>query len=290
MTRVLSVLLLALLFDTDGASSEGSALHYRAKYSGRWPNCENIECFSARTSMQMSKACDASSKCTGFTFGRAAVSGGCLKACGAVEFGGFGEGDNDYYVRTVALASPQSLADDQADPLIEDLTMSWEAEAKREREMESPWFRLREQQCPELTVSAPIVLAAIRTGGTIFRAASLDEVIELVPSSDAYTFVHADVYAPASIGGTVEHVWRAAHLMGTAWDAYVERHARQTVALLEELDSRPQWTGLCFTRDVPQLAEVRRRVRCKAMLAESGSNIYILPRLPELAQVLCVWE
>jgi hypothetical protein len=53
------------------------------KYSGRWPNCDNIECFGQRTSMQMRQACDASPSCTGFTFGRnAAISGGCLKACG----------------------------------------------------------------------------------------------------------------------------------------------------------------------------------------------------------------
>jgi hypothetical protein len=70
------------------------------KYTGRWPNCENIACLDQRTSVQMRQACDANSaSCTGFTFERNAdASGGCLKACGNKEFGGFGVGTYDYFV------------------------------------------------------------------------------------------------------------------------------------------------------------------------------------------------
>ena len=77
---------------------------YVVKYSGRWPNCENVACFDQRTVVQMHQACDESAgffgvgTCTGFTFEQnATVSGGCLKACGDVEFGGFSDGAYDYF-------------------------------------------------------------------------------------------------------------------------------------------------------------------------------------------------
>jgi hypothetical protein len=160
--------------------------------------------------------------------------------------------------------------------LIDDLTLAWEAQEQAEAS-----GAVKRMHASGL---ATLVLAAIRTGG--FHAATLAEAVQLMPESNAYTYVHADVYAPTSIGATVEHQWRRANLMGHAWDTYVRRSSWRTVALLEELDSRPEWTGLCLTRDLRQLADVRRRFRCQGVLAESGSNIYILNRLPELAQVL----
>ena len=180
----------------------------------------------------------------------------------------------------VVANTDQPAADGHEHPtrLIEDLTAAWQAQEHADRNRGN----LRPMLLKSEVSLAPVVLAAIRTGG--FHAASFDEVIELVPESNAYTYVHADVYAPASIGATIEHQWRSSNLMGHAWDTFV-RNSWRTVALLDELDSRPEWAGLCLTRDLPQLADVRRRVRCPAVLAESGSNIYILNRLPELAQV-----
>ncbi len=72
---------------------------YRVKYSGTWPNCENLACLDERTLAQMRQKCDEDPTCTGFTFEQDAdFSGGCLKACGDAEFGGFGEGRYNYFV------------------------------------------------------------------------------------------------------------------------------------------------------------------------------------------------
>jgi hypothetical protein len=161
--------------------------------------------------------------------------------------------------------------------LIEELIAAWEAQELAEVALSYPLAR----------GLASTVLAKLRSGDVdaAFHATSLDEVLELVPDADAHTYVFADVYAPVSTGATVEHVWRKTHQMGAAWDTFMQMHGWATHELLQDLDSRPKWTGICFTRDLQELAEVRQHARCEAMLAESGSNIYILPRLPELAQV-----
>ena len=66
---------------------KGQPRHYRVKYSGTWPNCENLACLDERTLAQMRQKCDEDPTCTGFTFEQDAdFSGGCLKACGDVEF------------------------------------------------------------------------------------------------------------------------------------------------------------------------------------------------------------
>jgi hypothetical protein len=163
--------------------------------------------------------------------------------------------------------------------LIEELIAAWEAQERMEDSLSKLSY-------PHARGLASTVLAKLHSGNADFHATSLDEVLELVPDADAYTYVFADVFAPVSTGATVEHSWRKTHLMGAAWDTFMQMHGWATLELLQDFDSRPKWTGICFTRDLQQLAEVRQHARCEAMLAESGSNIYILPRLPELAQVL----
>jgi hypothetical protein len=167
--------------------------------------------------------------------------------------------------------------------LIEELTAAWEAQERVEAAASSLY-------CPLARGLASTVREIIRSRGSDFHAASLDEVLELVPDADAYTYVLADVYAPVSTGATVEHNWRKTHLMGAAWDTFMQMHGWMTLELLQDLDSRPKWTGICFTRDLQELAAVRQHARCEAMLAESGSNIYVLPQLPRLAQVLSFGE
>ena len=84
---------------TDLGRKKGPPRQYRVKHSGRWPNCENIACFEQRSAVQLRQACDENPTCTGFTFEQHAVlSGGCLKACGDREFGGFSEGDYEYFM------------------------------------------------------------------------------------------------------------------------------------------------------------------------------------------------
>jgi hypothetical protein len=168
--------------------------------------------------------------------------------------------------------------------LIEELIAAWEAQERVEDSVLDSLSKLS-YSYPHARGLASTVLAKLHSGNADFHAASLDEVLELVPDADAYTYVFADVFAPVSTGATVEHSWRKTHLMGAAWDTFMQMHGWATLELLQDFDSRPKWTGICFTRDLQELADVRQHARCEAMLAESGSNIYILPRLPELAQV-----
>ena len=75
---------------------------YVIKYAGKWPHCSNIQCFAGHTLAEMQSACDRFSQCTGFTFLQDATFGdGCLKDCGGLEYGGYGEGDSDYHVKIV---------------------------------------------------------------------------------------------------------------------------------------------------------------------------------------------
>ena len=78
---------------------EGGGTTYRLKYSGRWPNCENIACVADApwSQLTMEAKCTRTEDCTGFTFALLANSAelgqGCLKRCGTKEFGGYGTSD-----------------------------------------------------------------------------------------------------------------------------------------------------------------------------------------------------
>merc|ERR1712032_1458833 len=60
------------------------------KYSEKWPNCENIDCLTMSRG-QFERACLKDQNCTGFSFPTNFTTAGygCLKQCGAREFGGF---------------------------------------------------------------------------------------------------------------------------------------------------------------------------------------------------------
>ena len=140
-------------------------------------------------------------------------------------------------------------------------------------------------RCPELQRSdlARTVSDAIRGGGANLSV-SLNEVLSLMKANSPlpHTYIDANVFAPSSIGGTVEEGWRQRHLLGKAWDVYSEHDWQSGAAPLDDL---PDWEGLCFAPDPPELATVRRTRRCTSVMAEAGSNVYILHRLPALARL-----
>jgi Mg-chelatase subunit ChlD len=77
----------------------GETPQYGKKYTKKWPHCKNVKCMSG-TKCQMEAACNAAAECTGFSFTvNAAVGNGCLKACGAAEFGGYGKDSHDYWAK-----------------------------------------------------------------------------------------------------------------------------------------------------------------------------------------------
>jgi len=76
---------------------------YTIKYKKKWPNCEDIECLTAKSVDDMEELCNKHSDCTGFSFPTGQTSGfGCLKKCGEKEFGGYGINSHDYWERGCA--------------------------------------------------------------------------------------------------------------------------------------------------------------------------------------------
>lgn len=72
------------------------------KYTKKWPHCHNLGgCFSRSTALETAeRMCNAQQLCTGFSFETGVTRGwGCLKKCGANEFGGYGANSHDYWMK-----------------------------------------------------------------------------------------------------------------------------------------------------------------------------------------------
>ena len=69
------------------------------KYTAKWPNCENIMCVTG-SKRTLEIECEKRGKCSGFSFPSGKSNGGgCLKNCEGGEFGGYGSGSHDYWVK-----------------------------------------------------------------------------------------------------------------------------------------------------------------------------------------------
>ena len=70
------------------------------KYNKKYPHCANVKCMNNTPKRTFEKECAKQKICTGFTFQSGKSTGhGCLKKCGAKEFGGYGSGAYDYWAK-----------------------------------------------------------------------------------------------------------------------------------------------------------------------------------------------
>merc|ERR1712032_116585 len=82
------------------------------KYTKKYPHCTNLgKCYNNAPRTTLEKACKADKLCTGFSFTTGKTTGhGCLKKCGAKEFGGYGTGAYDYFAKKAAPSGDKNLS------------------------------------------------------------------------------------------------------------------------------------------------------------------------------------